>query len=217
MRVGVVEHGNDERAVDLEGLDRQLRQIGQRRIAGAEIVDRDVRSRARGFLSFWMLSSMFSISSVSVISRSIPGATAPRLTACARVTTKSRLRSWIGDTLTATRGADDPGCASGDDRRSGLRHRPGARLEDQARLLHQRDELHRRHEPEFGALPADQRLYAQDAPRLRRPPSAGSAARTRRSRAPAGAWSPAVSFSARCVRPSRARGRHAARRFPWPS
>src|SRR5262249_42018510 len=39
--VGGVRHGGNERSVDLEGIDRQPRQVAQRGIAGAEIVDRD--------------------------------------------------------------------------------------------------------------------------------------------------------------------------------
>ena len=36
--------------------------------------------------------------------------------------------------------------------------RPGADWQNQPGLFHQRNEFHRRHEPQLGALPADQRL-----------------------------------------------------------
>ena len=40
---------------------------------------------------------------------------------------------------------------------------PGADFEDHAGLFHEGDELRRGHEPEIGALPADQSLQADDA------------------------------------------------------
>ena len=39
--LGRVGHGGDERAVDLEGVDGELLEIGQRGVAGAEVVDGD--------------------------------------------------------------------------------------------------------------------------------------------------------------------------------
>src|SRR5258706_8173105 len=39
----VARHGDDERTVDLEGVDRQFREVAKRRITRAEIVDRDLQ------------------------------------------------------------------------------------------------------------------------------------------------------------------------------
>ena len=39
--------GGDERAVDLQRVDRQLLQVGERGVAGAEVVDRDVQAVGR--------------------------------------------------------------------------------------------------------------------------------------------------------------------------
>src|SRR5437899_3111701 len=39
----VTGHGDDERAVDLERVDRQLREVRKRGIARAEVVDRDLQ------------------------------------------------------------------------------------------------------------------------------------------------------------------------------
>src|SRR5258706_7653796 len=39
----VARHGDDERTVDLEGVDRQFREVPKRRITRAEIVDRDLQ------------------------------------------------------------------------------------------------------------------------------------------------------------------------------
>src|SRR5688500_12929588 len=44
--VRIVLPGGDERAVDLEDLYRQLGQIAERRVAGAEVVDGDVDAQA---------------------------------------------------------------------------------------------------------------------------------------------------------------------------
>jgi len=40
--VGIGDHAGDERAVDLEFADRQTLEIAHRRVAGAEVVDRDL-------------------------------------------------------------------------------------------------------------------------------------------------------------------------------
>src|SRR5436309_15624036 len=39
----VARHGDDERTVDLERVDRQLREVRKRRIPRAEVVDRDLQ------------------------------------------------------------------------------------------------------------------------------------------------------------------------------
>ena len=41
-----VGHAGDERAVDLEDVDRELAQVAQRRVAGAEVVDREPDAEA---------------------------------------------------------------------------------------------------------------------------------------------------------------------------
>src|SRR5258708_15485805 len=40
--IGIVQHRDNERAIDLERLDRQPRQVGERGVPGTEVVDRDV-------------------------------------------------------------------------------------------------------------------------------------------------------------------------------
>jgi hypothetical protein len=51
---------------------------------------------------------MSSMIRLSVISRSIAVGASPSMIACSITSTKLRWRSWIGDTLTATRGALRP-------------------------------------------------------------------------------------------------------------
>src|SRR5256885_12035213 len=49
----VARHGDDERAVDLERGDRQFREVRERRIARAEVVDRDLQAHLPDRGKFW--------------------------------------------------------------------------------------------------------------------------------------------------------------------
>ena len=64
--VGVA--GGDEGAVDLQRVDRELLQVGERGVAGAEVVDRDPDAEARSSRRIAAAASASRISAVSVIS-----------------------------------------------------------------------------------------------------------------------------------------------------
>src|SRR2546421_10491452 len=49
----VARHGDDERAVDLERGDRQFREVRERRITRAEVVDRDLQAHLPDRGKFW--------------------------------------------------------------------------------------------------------------------------------------------------------------------
>ena len=67
----LVARSRDERAVDLHRVDREALQVIQRRVAGAEVVDRDARRRSRAARAGPpRVSSAFCIAVVSVISSS---------------------------------------------------------------------------------------------------------------------------------------------------
>src|SRR5688500_20319561 len=88
--VRIIVHRLDEGPVDLERLDRQLGEVGERRVSRAEVVDRHVDAQPAHAWSFSMLASMLSISRLSVISRSMPVGARPSMIASSTRLTKLR-------------------------------------------------------------------------------------------------------------------------------
>src|SRR5882762_3890396 len=160
----VARHGDDERAVDLERGDRQFREVRERRITGAEVVDRDLHTHLsdRGeFLDvlFYVPHDEafgdFKIELTAFASRFLDGA--------AYGLDKVPL-------LQLNRGHVDR-----DARRIPVLHapragvlqcfayRPLAHLQDHPGFLEYGNELHGRDQPRFRILPSDQGLQPGDA------------------------------------------------------
>lgn len=73
------------------------------------MIDGNVYAISRTARSFAILLSISFISRLSVISRSSPGGPPPLSVITLRTTSTNSLRaSWMGDTLTATRGGCNP-------------------------------------------------------------------------------------------------------------
>ena len=173
---GFVEHVGDEAAVDLELVDRQRREVAERGLPHAEVVDADPHA-GRGQLGSTSAARAGSvISAVSVIS-TIRRSAAPRprcraAMTCSAKPARPRLRA---ETLTATARS-----ASGSESRRSVsaraQHPPGQPV-DEVGLLGQRDE------PVGGRAGRASGAASARAPRRRRPgrrrgsPWAGSAGR----------------------------------------
>jgi hypothetical protein len=94
----------DEAAVDLQLVEREALQIAERRIAGAEIVERDAHPERAQACSSFNVASLPSRKIDSVISiSSRPARARCRPSACRIVSCSPPRWNWTGETLTATR------------------------------------------------------------------------------------------------------------------
>ena len=160
----------DEGLVDLDLVDLERAEVRQRRVAGAEVVDRDPEAEVAERLADVLRASGFwSMRSDSVSSRSPSGDRCRPLPRIARSVPRARLSQLAGGEVHGQlevaaraelrfqlRGA----------RSRGLEH-PRADGDDEARVLGDRDEVERRHRAEVGRIPPHQRLER----RRRRPVS----------------------------------------------
>ena len=94
----------DERTVDLQDVDRELAQVRERRVAGAEVVDRDADAerpsrRAAGARSI-SASRMIAVSVISITRAD--GSSPAASSAARRSSTRCSSSSWRAETLTDT-------------------------------------------------------------------------------------------------------------------
>jgi hypothetical protein len=158
----------DEGAVDLQHRDREALQVGQRGIAGAEIVDRDARARSA------ILPRMASACAGSTIS--VPSVISSTSLLARQAGKRQRVVQHFEEAVVAELArADvdrDVQLALGDflelaQLHAGRLQRPGAEQVDQAIGFGDRDEAHRRHHAQGRVLPAHQGLEAFDLARAR--------------------------------------------------
>jgi hypothetical protein len=92
----------DERRVDLDRVNVELAEVGERAVAGAEVVDRNAYAEVVEPLSRRAVASGFSISVVSVTSSvSAPGSRPLTASAVRTSSISSSRSSWRAETLTA--------------------------------------------------------------------------------------------------------------------
>ena len=151
----------DEAAVDLELVEREALQIAQRRIAGAEIVERDADAeRSAAQWSSFRVASLPSRKIDSVISTS----SRPGASPLAASAPQDRLVERAAVELHRRDVDRDPDMLGPARRlRAGLADHPRADRDDQAGVLGDGDELDRRDQPARRMVPADQRLERADA------------------------------------------------------
>src|SRR5260221_4812510 len=160
----VARHGDDERAVDLERVDRQFREVRKRGITRAEIVDRDLQPHLPDRGEFWYVFFYvphdeafgdFKIELTAFASRFLDGAAhgldeAPLLQLDRRHVDCDARRAPV---LHAPR-AGVLQCFA---------YRPLAHLQDHPGFLEYRYELCGRDQSRFRILPSDQGLQPGDA------------------------------------------------------
>src|SRR5439155_1078126 len=165
VRIGQPAH---EGTVDFEDVDRETMQVGERRVAGAEIVDR--KPDAEGLQAAESLEVR-----VAVVHDGALGELDDEI-----VRLESGFTQRLGDVMYQIalfevagrdvhrepqgRSAGD-GLAPGAHVAAGLPQHPAAELGDVAALLHHLDEARRHQYPGLGVPPAHERLDAEDAPR----------------------------------------------------
>ena len=166
--VDVFFHAEHEALVDLQLVDRQLLQVGERRVTGAEVVDRQLEAQARQALQ--------------------------RVHRTLRVVHDRALGDLQAEGFGRHDVLDQQGLEllrqlhveqvagrevdrDDDAHATFVEHTPHARRlfehphgqhADEARLLGKRDETHRRHQPACRVLPAQQRFGADDATSVER-------------------------------------------------
>ena len=178
----VAGHVHDERLVDLDLVDRQPLEVAERRVAGAEVVDREPHAERRQPLEHGRGARGSAMIVLSVISSS--SASAGSLSAASRrIDLVRELRRRAGSHREVDRDRElqalvAPGAAL----RSASCEHPHRERPDQARVLGERDELVGEEQAALGMLPAHQRLDAAHAAVRAGRPSAGSGARARRRR-----------------------------------
>ena len=157
--------------------DREALQVGQARIAGAEVVDRQPHARARASACRRCRASSASRTRIDSVSSSSSRAAPAGAPAAPRRRGRRNRGCWncSAETLTAT-GSDQPRGDPGGGLAHGLLEHPVADGDDEAGVLGHRDEARRRDLAERRVAPADQRLGADDARRWSGRPAAGSAA-----------------------------------------
>jgi hypothetical protein len=153
-----------EGAVQLDGVDGQPVEVGQRGVARTEVVDGDLDPCSLRASRISMHPFMSSISTVSVSSR-VSSAASTENTSSSWATSSGKLaESWkpeIDDTGTLT-----PSCRCHSHLgQCGGKH-PASDFPDEPHLFGQRNELRRRHMAEHGIVPAYQGLETDD-PTLR--------------------------------------------------
>ena len=186
-RVAVGRQVVDERAVDLDLVDRQFLQMAERRIAGAEIVDRDPQARAPSAASG---AASRRPGRPSACARSARARADRPATPLGRQHLRDRLDEADRLELHASTGSPPPARPPGPSHASAraarrLAQHPLADRQHQAALLGHRDELVGHQQAALRVVPADQRLGADQRAVATPAPAAGSAARIRRARAPA--------------------------------
>ena len=156
--------GLHEGPVDLQLVGGQVGQVGERRVAGAEVVDRDAGTeRAQTFHDLDGRAPGLHHCGLGDLGgeRAAGGSPSARHTVATRSTRPGSARQRA-ETLTAT-------CRSRPARRQlgrlprGLGDHEHGQRTDQLRALRDRDELVRRHHPPLRVLPAQQGLHADDA------------------------------------------------------
>ena len=125
--------GGDERAVDLQRVDRELLQVGERGVAGAEVVDRDARRR-RSQLAQQRRRRRLGVAhqrGLGDLERSAGRPSRPeRRSAWWTVVTRPGSSSWRAETLTDMRIGVPAAAHCGGLVAGGLEH-PGADVDDQ--------------------------------------------------------------------------------------
>ena len=172
--VRVVLEPGHERAVDLHLGHGEPAQVGQRRVAGAEVVDREGQPerRAAGAAASRRTSSS-AISADSVISRTsrLGGQAVARSSSASTWSTSERVAQLAGRDVDRDPQVGRPcrpaGRASAAAWRQRLGEHPRADLDDEAGLLGDRDEVQRRDQAQARVRPAQQRLDADDLAGLR--------------------------------------------------
>ena len=161
--VGVGRQIGDEGAVDLEKVDRKTLQVAQRRVAGAEIVDRHPHAHAlEGSQGRDIVVGMVHQDAFGQFQFQARGLEAGFGEQSPHQAGQVALVELAGRQI--DRHAQ-PGPAVlmqlADFADGGAQH-PLAQRQHQAAVLGDRDEAGRRQQPEFGVIPADQRLGAGD-------------------------------------------------------
>jgi hypothetical protein len=153
-------HRHHEALVDLELVHRQALQVGQRRIAGAEVVDRQLEAAAPTGVQH-------GLGALGVVHDRAFGDLQAKAACALHAVARQMRASFCGssgssrsrvDRLTDTLGT--PSAASGRLAPRHLLEHPQRELAHEAGLLGKRDELHRRHQAAHRMLPAHQRLGA---------------------------------------------------------
>ncbi len=164
-RAGLGEHRVHESAVDFERLDGKLRQVAQRRIAGAEVVHRNPHAE------FAHLLQAHDIAFDVVHDQALGDFEVHARDAAAEFNGLAHGGLKVGAPQLNCRHVDRHTRHSGQTHLAPARmvahrllHGPGTHLHDQPCLLQQRNKPDRRHQPLLGVLPADQCLHAQHLP-----------------------------------------------------
>ena len=144
LALGVPAETVDERAVDLQRVDREPLEVGERRVAGAEVVDDEVHAELADRVEGPRRAGASSISVLSVISsHSASGSSPDRLSAAAMLATTSGSPSWRPDRFTLMWRSAAAGHGRLPVRGLGARtvQHPDAERQDEVGLLGDRDEL----------------------------------------------------------------------------
>ena len=210
----------DERLVDLDLVDLERPEVRERRVAGAEVVDRDAEAEVARARAACRARSGSGPSAATRSARGSPSrgsSPLPRGRARSRCRRRPGSRSWRAERFTAIRRSRRAG--SSRFQAASWRHAVSSTHapigDDQAGVLGDRDEVERRHRAEVRVVPPQQRLEADRRRPVRGRRRAGSAARARRARARC-AGRVRGGLGERCGRASRRR-RSRPRRGPLPS
>ncbi len=161
---GVIQHRDDEGAIDLQCLHGQLGEIRQRRVPRAEIIERDLNSVAPdrrellNVLRHVLHQQRFGHLDIDPGLRA--GQPENRRDRAHEIIVSQLDRGNIHRHARRLAISLEPAGAVG----TSLAQRPGSGLDDESGLFHDRDELRRRHQPQLGVLPAHQRFDAGQAP-----------------------------------------------------
>ena len=174
-----------EGLVDLEHVDRELLEVGDRGVAGAEVVDGQAHAegadRVELAQDLGIAAEHAALAELQLQQRGVDPALLQGLAHDLGEVAAHELAERDVDRDPAQRKAlVEPGAGLG---RRRAQH-PAADRHHQPRFLGERDELRRGHVAELGRLPAQQRLRAADLRGRVLPPAAGSGARSRRWRGP---------------------------------
>ena len=163
-------HIVDERLVDLEDVDREALQVSERRVAGAEIVDRETNAerleRVQPLENRRALLHEHTLGDLEHEMARIEPAVAERAPHIVHHVLALQLVSRDVDRERERLSRRALSACQPDGLPARLAHHPAAERNDQPRLLGQRNERERREHPARGMIPAHERLDAGDLARL---------------------------------------------------
>ena len=157
--------GAHERLIDLDGVERKALKVGERRMAGAEIVERqpgaelaDARQHLRGVLGVLHHQRLGQLELERAAGE--PGARQHGAQIVDQIVAQQLARRHVdaGEHRLAQRGR----CAASRELARGALQHEQAEIDDQPDLLGDADELRRRHPAHLRMIPARQRLEAGD-------------------------------------------------------